>query len=116
MHFHIASNTVGQPPSETQCAEDEDGAVLAMETLLGDQMDEWAERCAHFGNDPEWVVCSCAWCDLALNIERYSDGIGDNAVGHVLRENGTAGEVFYTPDGVGVAFWIKGESGARCAS
>lgn len=115
MHFHIASNTVGQPPPDTKCADDEDDAVLALETLLGDQMDEWAERCPAYGTD-DWQECSCAWCELVLNVERYNDGVGDDAVGHNLREHGTAGEVFYTPDGIGKAFWIKREDGARCAA
>ncbi|MCC3766477.1 hypothetical protein [Streptomyces sp. UNOC14_S4] len=112
-HYHVGCNMIGQEPEveDIQCAEDEDAAVLALEALLGDQMDKWAERCPYFGTDELWAECSCAWCKLALRIERYSDDIRDDTVGHSLREHGTVSETFYLME-----FWIKREEGAGYAA
>lgn len=117
-HYHVGFNLVGQAPKtdDVQCVEDADDAVLVLENLLNEQIDEWAERCDHFGNDPEWTVCSCAWCNLVVNVERVRDDIGDEAIGFKLREFGQAGEVFTPPWGSAKAFWAKREAGEQCAA
>ncbi|KUL44781.1 hypothetical protein ADL22_12625 [Streptomyces sp. NRRL F-4489] len=117
-HYHVGFNLVGRAPQadDVQCVEDAEDAVLALEALLTEQIDEWAERCDHFGNDPEWVGCSCAWCNLVLDVERVRDHIGDESLGFKLREHGQAGEVFYAPGSGGKAFWIKRVDGKSCAT
>ncbi|WP_274916836.1 hypothetical protein [Streptomyces sp. WZ-12] len=117
-HFHIGFNTVGfEPnPEDVQCLDDDVLAVSAFEDLLTDYIDESAEQCAHFGNDSEWVGCSCAWCALVLQVERYRDDIGDDSIWHRLLENGRDGEVFGPPGLQKIAFWVKRMDGACCAA
>ncbi|GHB52048.1 hypothetical protein GCM10010331_44510 [Streptomyces xanthochromogenes] len=117
-HYHVGFNLVGHVPgaSDVQCVEDADDAVLALEDLLTERMDEWAERCDNFGNHPEWSVCSCAWCRLVEKVERYRDDTGDDAIEFRLRWYSRDGVTFVPPGGQPVVFWAKRQDGDQCAA
>ncbi|WP_030660786.1 hypothetical protein [Streptomyces rimosus] len=118
MHYHVGTNLAGQEPKveDAICCDDKDDAGLELERLLEDQMDTWAERCPHFGNDPEWVGCACGWCSLALNVERFMDSLEDAELWAQVRAGGQ-GSVAFTEPAIGgdtQEFWVRQMNGESC--
>lgn len=115
MHIHVGSNIPGYlPENEPGCFDDLGSAIEYLRHELKDQQDYYYECCK--GHCPDCAECeacggsahgeSCAWCDVARDVEAALASIADGDTRYHLTLHTWYGVQFNAPEGPDVLHFV----------